>query len=181
MCHTGMRRVSVLALGAVCGLLITACGASRPSTAPASIPRSTLPSARIGETASPTSAGAAPSGAPRSGVASADYAGSGTAHGCGPEIGAILTVTVEPDGLRPSLGCLQLKPGQRLRVVNNTNGYGQRGSPVSLKMRGLPTISVLPGRSAEYPKPISAYLGVGQHYGTCSSEPGSRFDLWVLA
>lgn len=178
----GMRRVSVLALGAVCGLLlITACGASRPSTAPASSTTSPLASARTSETSAPTSASAAPPASPRSGVASADYTGSGTAHGCFPEIGTILTLTVDPDGLRPSQGCLQLKPGQRLRVVNYTNGYGHRGLPVTLTMRGLPIISVMPGRSVQYPKPITAYLGVGQHYGTCSSEPGSGFDLWVLA
>jgi hypothetical protein len=118
---------------------------------------------------------------PTSGLASPDYSGSGTAHGCGPDPSAsVVTLTVNPDGLTPSLGCVQLSPGQRLRFVNNTNGFGQTGKTVTLAMRGLPTLTIPIGKSATYAEPIGSYLAAGQHYGTSTSEPGSHYDVWVL-
>ena len=139
--------------------------------------------ARISGTSITTSpaVGAASTAPPTGSVASADYTGSGTAHGCGPSVDSIVTLTFNPDGPTPSLGCVQLRPDQRLRVVNNTAGFGQQGRTITVAMRGLPTISIARGRSYEYAKPISAYLAVGQHYGTWSSDPRGRFVLWVLS
>jgi hypothetical protein len=161
----GRPRV-VLASVAVVGVLVGGCTSTTTTVAPT-------------RTASTKTTSLAP---PSSGLATADYAGSGTAHGCGPEPGLrVVSLTVNPDGLTPSDGCVQLTPGQRLKVVNKTNGFGQSGKTVALAMRGLPTMTIAPGASAAYPEPISSYLATGQHYGTCSSEPGSTFDLWLLA
>jgi hypothetical protein len=193
MCSTGMRGATFVALGAVCGVLISACGPSSTATTDRSRGASSRAPARTtgtspgptqarttGTSPGPTQARTPPSAPPSSRHASAGYTGSGTAHGCGRITAPIATLTVNPDGLAPSLGCFQLKPGQRLRVVNNTDGFGQHGEAVTLALRGLPTITVARGKSIEYPRPISAYLAVGQHYGSCSSEPGSQFELWVL-
>jgi hypothetical protein len=181
MCHLGMRRTTFVGLGAVCGVLLSACGpGSTPtvdSSRGASLP---LPARTTDTSPGPSLARTASSAPPSSRHATADYTGSATAHGCGQSATPIVTLTVNPDGLAPSLGCVRLKPGQRLRIVNNTDGFGQHGKTVTVTMRGLPTISIARGKSMEYAKPISAYLAAGQHYGSCSSEPGSQFDLWVL-
>jgi hypothetical protein len=176
-----MRRAPIVALGAVCSVLISACGPG--STAAIDRSRGTslpVPARTTDTSPGPTLARTPSSAPPSSRHASADYTGSATAHGCGHSAAPIVTLIVDPDGLAPSLGCVRLKPGQRLRVVNNTDGFGQHGKTVTLAMRGLPTISIARGKSIEYARPISAYLAAGQHYGSCSSEPGSQFDLWVL-
>ena len=111
-------------------------------------------------------------------VASADDTGTGTAHGCSGDAGSTVTLTVNPDGIEPHGGCVQLTGIPRLRVVNNTNGFGQAGSTVVVSMRGLPVLSVARGASMMYPAPIGTYLAVGQHHGSCTC--GSGVDLWVL-
>jgi hypothetical protein len=117
-----------------------------------------------------------------SGLASADYTGTGTAHGCLGEKGsAIVTLTANPDGMQPNGGCIQVAHGQRIRIVNNTSGFEQVGAPMTVMMRGLPTITIGVAKSYTYPKSISAYLAPGQHFGTCTCEPGSQFDIWPLS
>jgi hypothetical protein len=177
MCHIGMRWTTFVALGAVCSVLVSGCGPGSNTTIDSSRGASAPLPARTTDTAPGRTPSSAP---PSSRHATADYTSSGTAHGCGHSAAPVVTLIVNPDGLAPSLGCLRLKSGQRLRVVNNTDGFGQHGETVTLAMRGLPTINIARGKSMEYARPISAYLAVGQHYGSCSCEPGSHFALWVL-
>ena len=114
------------------------------------------------------------------GPASADDTGTGTAHGCGGRPGQTVTLIANPDGFAPSLGCVRGRRAQRLRVVNNTNGFDQAGETITLRMRGLPVIIVPRGKSATYPKPISTYLAPAQHHGTCSCGSELTFVIWVL-
>lgn len=86
LCHMGMRR-TLVAVTAVCSVVVAACG-----TGSATAHRSaTTPTARLGHSMNTSSARAQPastSPAPgNSKLASADYTGSGTAHGCGPSVG----------------------------------------------------------------------------------------------
>lgn len=174
MSRTRMTVVAILAVG------LSGCTSGRTVTA-----RST-PSA-----ASPTTSASSPSMASRTpssvtpalvgGLASPDYTGTGTAHGCRPQPGTTLSLTADPDGFLPNLGCVQLRPGQRLEVKNNTNGFGQVGASITMSMRGLPSIRLQRGEAASYSKPISDYLAPGQHYGVCACPEGSEnFEIWVL-
>jgi hypothetical protein len=88
-------------------------------------------------------------------------------------------MTVNPDGF--AFGCVQLRPGQRLQVKNNTNGYNQPGTTLTMTMRGLPPLRLARGATLGYPEPISSYLAAGQHYGSCTCAPGSHWDVWILS
>jgi hypothetical protein len=119
---------------------------------------------------------------PAAQLASADYLGTDTVHGCGRQNGLIVTMTVNPDGIAPSLGCVQIGGEQRLRIVNNTNGFGYQGETIRVTVRGLPTLTVPRDTPWTSPEPISSRLAVGQHFGTCacgSDEPW-RFVVWVI-
>jgi hypothetical protein len=129
-------------------------------------------------TATPTLVG--PSGLPAGrSLASPDMTSSGTAHGCSGAGGALVTLTVFPDGMQPNLGCVIVTGRQRLRVVNATNSFGQVGETITLTLRGLPSETIGNGRTLTYPQPPAQLLAPGQHLGTCSCEPDSRFDVWV--
>jgi len=132
------------------------------------------------ENSSPATAGAAST--PAAQLASADYLGTDTAHGCGRQNGPIVTMTVNPDGIAPSLGCVQMGGEQRLRIVNNTNGFGYQGQTIRMSVRGLPTLTVPRGTSWTSPEPISSRLAAGQHFGTCTcgSDEPQRFVVWVI-
>jgi hypothetical protein len=80
------------------------------------------------------------------------------------------------------LGCVQIGGKQRLRIVNNTNGFGYQGETIRMSVRGLPTLTVPRHTSVTFPEPISSRLAVGQHFGTCTcgSEGPWGFVVWVI-
>jgi hypothetical protein len=170
-------RVRIAAWATCLGLIgvLTACAAtqhassekSSPATArAASTPAASTPAASTPATQHP----------------SADYSGTNTAHGCGRQNGPIVTMTVNPDGIAPSLGCVQIGGAQRLRIVNNTSGFGYKGETIRMSVRGLPALTVQRHTAWTSPEPISSSLAVGQHFGTCtcgSDEPW-RFVVWVV-
>jgi hypothetical protein len=123
-------------------------------------------------------------GGPSSAIATApatpDTTFTGTAHGCTGQVGATVTLTANPDGFAPNLGCVGIRSSQRLRIVNNTNGYGQTGKTITVGVRGLPTLTIPPGSSATYAASIGSYLAPGQHFGTCSCGPHVDFDIVVI-
>jgi hypothetical protein len=88
-------------------------------------------------------------------------------------------MTVNPDGVEPNLGCVVLTAGQDLRVSNSTNGFGQPGETITISVRGLPTETIAKGHTVTYPRPPADVLAPGQHFGVCSSEPGSQIDIWI--
>jgi hypothetical protein len=91
-------------------------------------------------------------------------------------------MTVNPDGIAPNLGCVQVGDGQRLRIVNNTSGFGYQGETIRLTVPGLPAVTVPRHAAWTSPEPISSRLAVGRHLGTCScgSDGPWSFIVWVV-
>ena len=178
VCHDATMSRRWMAAVLICAGALAGCTSGRAVSA-----STTSSSASPAVASSPSAALSSPSVTPAllGGLASPDYTGTGTAHGCAPQPGTTLSLTANPDGFQPNLGCVALRPGQRLEVKNNTNGFGQVGASITMSMRGLPSIRVARGETVAYPKPISSYLAPGQHYGICACPPGNaNFDLWVL-
>jgi hypothetical protein len=102
-----------------------------------------------------------------------------TARGCARFRSPIVTVTINPDGPLP--GCAIVGPAQRLRLVNATNGFHQRGMTVTVRFAGLPARTLLTGHDTTYDRPFGSYLARGQHFVRLTNFHDSSLDfpIWL--
>jgi hypothetical protein len=102
-------------------------------------------------------------------------------RGCGPAAAApMVTFEVDPDGTHPE--CLIVNSTQRLRVVNNTNGFGQRGSRIVINFARFPARTVSPGTSTTFDQPFGDYYAVGEHLvriSTAGSTAQAGIIIWL--
>jgi hypothetical protein len=88
--------------------------------------------------------------------------------------GAIRTVRIEPDV--PDPRCSQVYPSQRLRIVNATNDYGQRGKTVAVQLADF-RARLAPGKAKTFDASFGSYLAPGDHVVTVSVYGGSGPEL----
>ena len=111
-------------------------------------------------------------------AASADYSGSGTAHGCETAgNGQIITIVLNPDGAAPL--CIRVRASQRLRIVNSMIAvlHGQ-AREAHISARGLPVVTIPVGQALLIDRPVGDYLSPGQHFIQYTSD-GGTFDIWL--
>ncbi len=130
-----------------------------PSDTPAVSPSSSTPSTTTG------------------GLAPPDSTATETARGCSPYKAPIVTLTIDPDGMRPD--CAIVGATQRLRLVNATNSYHQHGVTVTVHFAGLPPRTLKIGQATTYDTPFGTYLAPGQHYLQVSNFGSSNFPIWL--
>jgi hypothetical protein len=90
--------------------------------------------------------------------------------------GAIRTVRIEPDV--PDPRCSQVYPSQRLRIVNATNDYGQRGKTVAVQLADF-RARLAPGKAKTFDASFGSYLAPGDHVVTVSFYGGSGPELFL--
>jgi len=88
--------------------------------------------------------------------------------------GAVRTVRIEPDV--PDPRCSQVYPSQRLRIVNATNHYGQRGRTVAVRLADF-RARLAPGKAKTFDASFGSYLAPGDHVVTVSVYGGSGPEL----
>jgi hypothetical protein len=111
------------------------------------------------------------------GLVPPDTTATETARGCSPYKAPIVTLTIDPDGMRPD--CAIVGSTQRLRLVNATNAYHQRGVTVTVNFAGLPPRTLKIGQATTYDMPFGTYLAPGQHYVQVSNFGSSNFPVWL--
>jgi hypothetical protein len=84
------------------------------------------------------------------------------AKGCAADQNPVVTFTMYPDGPFPTMGCAIVGRSQRLRVVNATNAFNQKGGPLTVSINGLPARMLRAGQSTTYEQPFGSYLPLGQ-------------------
>lgn len=99
------------------------------------------------------------------------------ARPCGREPTSVVTVTINPD--TPVPDCVIVSAAQRLRVVNNTNGFHQRGSVISARFADLGSRAIGLGQSTMFNQPFGDYLAPGEHYLQVSAYPGTNIVVWL--
>lgn len=88
-----------------------------------------------------------------------------------------MTVTINPD--KPMPDCVVVLASQRLRVVNATNAFHQRGSVITVAFAGLAARAVARGQSTTFGEAFGHYLAPGQHVLQVSAYPGSEIIVWL--
>ena len=88
----------------------------------------------------------------------------------------VAIVLLHPD--TPSPRCIQVRPGQLLRIVNSTNSFGQPGEVVTIRLRGFAPRTLQSGEGYTFPTPISDVLAPGYH--RTSGGPHGDAELLVL-
>lgn len=99
------------------------------------------------------------------------------ARGCRQETTSTVTVTINPDTPMPD--CVIVSASQRLRVVNATNAFGQRGSAITARFADLGPRVIDRGQSATFGQPFGDYLAHGQHFLWVSYYPGADIVIWL--
>jgi hypothetical protein len=89
---------------------------------------------------------------------------------------AIRTVRLEPDV--PDPRCSQVYPSQRLRIVNASNDYGQRGKTVAVQLADF-RARLAPGKAKTFDASFGSYLAPGDHVVTVSFYSGSGPELFL--
>lgn len=99
------------------------------------------------------------------------------ARGCSREATSVVTVKINPD--TPVPDCVIVTGSQRLRVVNATSAFGQRGSVISVRFAGLPARTIDRDQSTTFAERFGDYLAVGEHFLKVSAFPGSNIVVWL--
>jgi hypothetical protein len=85
-----------------------------------------------------------------------------TAAACeGPMSAPVALVEVNPDTSKPR--CLIVRPDQRLRVLNTTSRFGQRGTSVVVTFARWSPQTLDPGESITFNAPVGQVLDLGVH------------------
>jgi hypothetical protein len=74
--------------------------------------------------------------------------------------GATRTALINPDVPQPR--CLKVYPDQRLRLVNHTNAFGQRGRTISVRLARFHA-RLARGEATVFREPFGRYLAPGDH------------------
>jgi ribosomal protein L36 len=102
-----------------------------------------------------------------------------TAAACeGPMSAPVALVEVNPDTSKPR--CLVVRRDQRLRVLNTTSRFGQRGTPVVVTFARWSPQTLDPGESITFNAPVGQVLDLGVH--DLRLEVGGQHwatDVWV--
>ena len=114
---------------------------------------------------------------PKTGLASPDTTLPPPRPFCGGEPTSVVTVTINPDTPMPD--CVTVRAAQRLRIVNNTNGFHQPGAVISAKIADLPLRTIGRGQSTTFDEPFGDYLARGEHYLQVSAYPGTNIIVWL--
>ncbi len=77
------------------------------------------------------------------------------------------------------MGCAIVGKTQRLRVVNNTDGFHQTGFTITLQFAGLPSRTLQPGQATTYARPFGDYLAPGQHWLQGTDSSGGLVIIWL--
>lgn len=99
------------------------------------------------------------------------------ARPCEPTTALIVTVTINPDVPVPD--CAIVSASERLRVVNNTNGFHQPGATITVSFADLAPRVIRRGGSATFDTPFGEYLALGEHYLKVSYYPGTNVVIWL--
>lgn len=94
-----------------------------------------------------------------------------TAGICLPASGKIVTVDVTPDV--PSPRCTTVRPGQELRVRNDTR------DPVEVRWAPFRKQRLQPGHVVTYGVPFARYLQPGDHRCRVSIYAGGGFEIYL--
>ena len=96
---------------------------------------------------------------------------------CGAADGALVTVVANPD--TPAPRCLIVTANQRLRVVNDSNGFGQPGKPMTVRFAGF-ALRAVPGEATLFDRPLGELIAPGVHYIRISLYPGTGgAEVWL--
>ena len=96
---------------------------------------------------------------------------------CQPDTGAIATVRLYPD--TPDPRCIVVSSGQRLRVVNSSASYGQRGKSITIRFAYFPPRVLRVRAATTFPRPVGDYLAPGVHDLHVSLYGGGGPEIWL--
>ena len=125
---------------------------------------------------SPTAAGPSAASPGPSGLARADSA-SPTASACGKASGPWVVVELNPAA--PAPRCVQVQPGQRLRVVNTSDRDEATGHTATVRFAGLPERTVALHKATTFDRELGDYLAPGVHRLEVSIYPGGGAEIWL--
>ncbi len=94
---------------------------------------------------------------------------------CAMPTGPFAIVEVNPDAAAPR--CQFVRPGQRLRVVNTSDRFGQPGTPVTVTFAEFAPRVLQIGESTTFARRFGNYLATGVHSVRIS--PYSGADIWL--
>jgi hypothetical protein len=80
---------------------------------------------------------------------------------CGGNDGPVAVIEVNPD--TPAPRCLEVRPDQRLKVVNTTNRFGFTGTTVVVTFGPWPSRTLNVGESVTFDQPLGAVFAPGAH------------------
>lgn len=78
-----------------------------------------------------------------------------------PQPGPEVTITIGPDA--PTPRCAAVRPDQRIRVVNRTNGFGRPGQAIMVTFADFEPRMLAVGDTTVYDQPVGGYLAPGVH------------------
>ncbi|HET8559476.1 MAG TPA: hypothetical protein VFL69_03065 [Marmoricola sp.] len=121
-----------------------------------------------------------PSGSPAPGIAypthklpaTSKYPAAGV---CGRAASSVVTIRIEPDTPMPR--CAQVRSDQMLRVVNRTGDYGQRAHQIRVSWLPGAPVTLAPGESATFRRPLGDYLQPGVHGLRVTAAYGA--EIWL--
>jgi hypothetical protein len=87
--------------------------------------------------------------------------GGPAAGACAEPTTDVATVILNPDTPMPR--CTKIRPGQKLRIVNGSNNFGQTGAEMTITLRGYSAVTLQPGEGHTYEQPLSEVLAPGYH------------------
>lgn len=99
------------------------------------------------------------------------------AGACGRTAGSVVTVYVDPDVPEPR--CTEVRPDQRLRVVNASNRFDQRGKTITVRWAPFASRTLPVGSISSYARPFGSYLARGVHGLRLSLYAGGGAEIWL--
>jgi hypothetical protein len=96
---------------------------------------------------------------------------------CERDTGAMATVRLDPD--TPDPRCIVVSSRQRLRVVNTSASYGQRGKSITIRFAYFPPRVLRVRAATTFRRPVGHYLAPGVHDLHASLYGGGGPEIWL--
>lgn len=99
------------------------------------------------------------------------------AGACPHAIGAYAVIDIDPD--TPAPRCEAVSAWQQLEIVNNTDGFGLKGRPVTVRWADYPSVTIQPRHSLIFVGQFGSYLGGGDHEPAISLYGGGGPEIYL--